>query len=116
MPRSTIVSPDIGPISPSESDARPQGPQTSRRRVGLYAAALAVVTILGINLPFFLRMPLWCDVHYYDYIARKFSNGQALYRDVFDNNLPGIVWVQAGVRALVGWSPEAIRGVDFAII
>ena len=39
-------------------------------------------------------------------------HGGVLYRDVFDNNLPGIVWIQAGVRWLVGWRSETLHAVD----
>jgi hypothetical protein len=79
-------------------------------------AGLALAGLVAVNLPMFLRMPLWNDVHHYDLCAHDLLAGRALYRDVFDNNLPGIVWLQAVCRSLIGWSPEAIRAVDFVLL
>jgi hypothetical protein len=73
-------------------------------------AALAVVLTAG--LPIFLSMPVWFDTYHYDICIRTWQRGGVLYRDVFDNNLPGIIWLQAGVRLLVGWRTDAIRLVD----
>src|SRR5262249_44993775 len=64
----------------------------------------------------FLCMPLWNDVNHYDLCARTLLRGGVLYRDVFDNNLPGIIWMQAAVRAALGWRPEALRLPGFGIM
>ena len=42
-------------------------------------------------------------------------SGGVLYRDVFETNLPGIVWIHAAIRTLAGWSSEAMRLVDVAV-
>jgi hypothetical protein len=81
----------------------------------VWLASLVLAAVVAVNLPLFLRMPLWNDVHYYDLCAHHLLAGHALYRDVFDNNLPGIVWLQAVLRSLLGWSPEAICAADFAM-
>lgn len=75
-------------------------------------AAFAV----AVALPSFLCAPLWADVTLYDLAARAVLRGGTHYRDVFDTNLPGMVWAHVAVRTLFGWSNEAIRAVDFAIV
>jgi hypothetical protein len=61
-------------------------------------------------------MPLWADVTLYDLAARNVLRGGVAYRDVFDTNLPGMVWLHVAARSLVGWSPGALRLVDLAIV
>jgi hypothetical protein len=61
-------------------------------------------------------MPLWWDVVHYDVLARAVLRGAALYRDADDNNLPGMPWMQAAVRAVVGWRPEMLRLADLTIL
>ena len=77
---------------------------------------LVAVPALVAGLPLFLRMPPWCDLTLYDVAARNLLAGGVHYRDVFDTNLPGFVWLLAGVRAVFGWSTEAVRLVDLAIV
>ncbi|WP_339732535.1 hypothetical protein [uncultured Gimesia sp.] len=60
-------------------------------------------------------MPLATDVVFYDLQAQMVLNGGTLYRDMFETNLPGIVWVHMLVRSLVGMSSDAIRAVDLVI-
>src|SRR3954471_18319441 len=68
------------------------------------------------GLPLFLRMPPWADLTLYDVAARNLLTGGVLYRDVFDTNLPGFVWALAAVRAVFGWSYEAVRAVDLLVV
>ena len=75
---------------------------------------LALLLILG--LPLFLCMPLWCDVTLYDVAARNVMDGGVHYRDVFDTNMPGVVWVHVLVRSLAGWSTEAMRLFDAGVV
>jgi hypothetical protein len=75
-----------------------------------------LVSLLAVCLPLFLRMPLWADVTLYDLAARNVLSGGIHYRDVFDTNLPGVVWVHAAVRSLLGWRSEAIRLLDFGMV
>ena len=81
---------------------------------GLAWFCLLGLVILG--LPLTLCMPLWCDVTLYDVAARNVLEGGVHYRDVFDTNLPGMVWIQAGVRGLFGWSFEALRITEAVVL
>src|SRR5947209_11592665 len=81
-------------------------------RLGWAVATAALVA----GVPVFLRTPPWCDVTLYDVAARNLLRGGVLYRDVFDTNLPGFVWALAAVRAVLGWSYEALWTVDLAIV
>ncbi|MCE9568319.1 MAG: hypothetical protein K8U57_40480 [Planctomycetes bacterium] len=84
------------------------------RSVWLPRIITAVVLFAG--LPIYLRMPLWCDLSLYDLAARNILTGGVHYRDVFDTNLPGFVWVLAGIRAVLGYGAFSLRCVDLAIV
>jgi hypothetical protein len=77
---------------------------------------LATAVILAAGLPLFIRMPLWCDVTLYEVAARNVLQGGVHYRDVFDTNPPGFVWLMCGIFALVGHWPEALRAVDLFFV
>ena len=77
---------------------------------------LAFALLAAVGVPLFLRMPLWCDATLYDVAARNILTGGTHYKDVFDTNPPGFVWLLCGVRAALGWSPEALRAVDLLIV
>jgi hypothetical protein len=72
----------------------------------------ALVLVVVIGTPIFLCMPRNFDIYHYDICARNLLNGGVHYRDTFDNNLPGIVWLQAGIRWLIGWGSESLHAVD----
>jgi hypothetical protein len=78
-------------------------------------AWVAVLLLMLVGLPLFVCMPLWADTTLYDLAARNLLDGGIHYRDIFDTNLPGMVWLHAGIRALVGWRSEALRAVDFLV-
>ena len=73
------------------------------------------VVALAIGLPIY-RAPLWCDLTLYDIAARNLLWGGTLYRDVFDTNLPGFVWILSGIRWAFGFSTIALRCVDLAVV
>jgi hypothetical protein len=73
---------------------------------------LVTTVLLAVGVPTFLRMPVWCDITLYDLAARNLLRGGVHYRDLFDTNTPGYVWLLTVVRSLVGWSSEALRSVD----
>jgi hypothetical protein len=77
---------------------------------------LALLGVLAIGVPLFLAMPLWVDTTYHDLSARNILRGGVHYRDVFETNLPGMVWLHAVVRPIVGWTSEAIRAVDLGVL
>jgi hypothetical protein len=82
----------------------------------VFVAWVALGVLLLVNVPLLVCMPLWPDVSLYDVCARNLLDGGVPYRDAFDNNLPGIVWLHALIRWLLGWSSEAIRLVDLLIV
>src|SRR5262249_53479303 len=97
---------------------RPRRPElrnaVSRLRQILPFIALAAV--LAIGVPLFLRTPVWVDVTYHDLSSWNVLHGGVHYRDVFETNLPGMVWLHCLVRPIVGWSHEAIRIVDLFVV
>jgi hypothetical protein len=84
------------------------------RSVWLPRVVTGIVLLVG--LPLFLRMPLWCDVTLYDVAAANLLDGGVHYRDVFDTNLPGFVWLLTGIRAMFGFGAFPLRCVDLAIV
>lgn len=86
------------------------------RSVSAVAAWLVLAATLVIGVPLFLRMPLWVDATYHDLSARNILWGGVHYRDIFETNLPGMVWLHALVRTLLGWTSEALRAVDLAVV
>jgi hypothetical protein len=76
--------------------------------------ALAVLLIAG--LPLFFCMAPWLDVTLYDIAARTVLRGGVPYRDIFDTNLPGPLWVHMLVRSTLGYRSEVLRIVDAGIV
>jgi hypothetical protein len=97
------------------SISQPVATPTFRLRAGRLAAPFLLV-VFAINLPVFLRMGLDSDVCMYDLCARGIERGQVHYRDQLETNFPGIVWIHLAVRALTGWSSEALRAFDLLLI
>ena len=87
-------------------------PRTLRSRI----PDLLLVAYLAAMLPLFVRMPLWVDATFYDVAARNILCGGTHYRDVFDTNLPGMIWMQAAVRGLFGFSSEVLRIADLVVL
>ena len=112
------VSPSPSQICDPEPTAAPAPKAVSTDRAAREARMLALLSwtvlagVLLAGVPIFLCMPVWFDTYHYDICGRTLLQGGVLYRDVFDNNLPGIIWLQTGVRLLVGWRTDAIRLVD----
>src|SRR3954464_14087273 len=84
------------------------------RSVRLPQAVTAVALVVG--LPLFLRMPPWCDITLYQMAARNILHGGTHYKDVFDTNLPGFVWVLTVIQWVFGESVVAIRAADLLIV
>ena len=80
------------------------------------AAWLVAGAALVAGVPLFLAMPPWCDVTLYQMAARNVLNGGVHYRDIFDTNLPGFVWLMAGLRVVFGDNIAALRAVDLVVI
>ena len=75
-----------------------------------------LLLVLVVGLPLFLSLPLWTDVVHYDICARRLFRGGAMYRDVIDNNLPGMIWAQTVIGALFGWRVQTLRIMDLGIL
>ncbi len=86
----------------------------SRVNEGLAWLLLQIILILFI--PLFLRAPLTPDAGFYDLCARSVLRGGVHYREVFDSNLPGIVWIHLLIRSLFGWSSEVLRLADLLVV
>lgn len=101
------------PAGPAPDPAEP------RRRLPWRSAALgwlAAAALLAAGVPLLLRMPVWCDVTLYQLAARAVLSGGTHYKDVFDTNPPGFVWLMCGVISLSGYSSEALRTIDLLIV
>lgn len=77
---------------------------------------VAVGFALLVGLPLYLRMPVWCDITLYEVAARNLLEGGTHYRDVFDTNLPGFVWLLTGIRWLAGPAPIVVRLADGLVV
>ena len=97
-------------LQPPKPIPSPTSTLPARRawRAGAVALRLVHLVCLGalllLALPLFVAMPLWCDVTLYDVAAWNVLHGGTHYRDVFDTNMPGVVWIHVAVRGLLGWS------------
>ncbi len=77
---------------------------------------LAALIALIAGLPLYLQSPLWCDITLYDLAAQNLLHGGTHYRDLFDTNLPGFVWILTALRWLFGPSPIVVRVADLAVV
>jgi hypothetical protein len=100
------------PRLPFRPSSRPAG----GHRVSSFLPWAVLLLLLIMGLPLFICRQTWIDAIHYDLCARKLLHGGAMYRDIFDNNLPGMIWAQTAVRALLGWRMEMLRVVDLGVI
>jgi hypothetical protein len=61
-------------------------------------------------------MAAWGDTTLFDLAARSLLRRGSCYHDVFLHGPPGMVWVQLGVRSVVGWSSVALRSADLVFL
>jgi len=61
-------------------------------------------------------MPLWCDPTLHAVAAQTVASGGAHYRDVFETNPPGFMWLLYGVRGVLGTSSDALRLADLLLV
>ncbi len=85
-------------------------------RVYRWGGWLVAGAFLALGVPLFLRMPLWSDATLYAVAARTVFAGGVHYRDVFDTNPPGFVWMLGAVRGALGTSDFALRAADLLIV
>lgn len=79
-----------------------------RARIALVVAAALAFVLLRIP---FLSVPLERDEGEYAYIAWRLLEGEAPYREAFDQKPPGVFFAYALAFVLFGESTEAIRGM-----
>jgi hypothetical protein len=72
--------------------------------------------LLLIGVPLFVAMPPWTDVTLYQLAARNILKGGVHYRDIFDTNLPGFVWIITALEAAFGSHYRAWNAVDLCVI
>ncbi|MBL8812104.1 MAG: hypothetical protein JNM43_18205 [Planctomycetaceae bacterium] len=77
---------------------------------------LCLLLLVLSQVPLFLQLTLTPDTVLYDLQARLLLQGGILYRDIVEPNLPGIVWIHAGLRSLFGWSPLVLRIFDLGVV
>jgi hypothetical protein len=61
-------------------------------------------------------MPFDTDVYLWDLFARCVLDGGVPYRDLMENNFPGMLWAHLAARSLFGWRPEVLRAADAAVV
>jgi hypothetical protein len=77
---------------------------------------LLTLVALAVGLPMFLRSPPWCDITLHQLSARNIATGGTLYRDLFDTNPPGYVWLLTVLHRLCGPNVFVLRLVDLSIV
>lgn len=87
-----------------------------RHRASWWAAVAALALLVLVNVPLFVCMPLDTDATFYDVCARSLFRHGVEYRDAMEHGLPGMTWLQSGVRFLVGWRSESLRLVDLLVV
>lgn len=84
------------------------------QRIRIFQFLLLLLVISQV--PLFLQLTLTPDTVLYDLQARLILEDGVLYRDIVEPNLPGVVWVHAGLRFLFGWSPLVLRVFDLGVV
>ncbi|MFP6614750.1 MAG: hypothetical protein VB835_20745 [Pirellulales bacterium] len=102
-------------MTQSPDDNLAVGQHRFKLRPTATAGWIVLALLIATNAPLFVCMPITDDVALYDLQARTLMDGGVLYRDVFEPNLPGVVWIHAGIRTVLGDGVEAIRIADMLI-
>lgn len=84
-------------------------------RVRIFHGSLFLLLLLS-QVPIFIQQALTPDTVLYDLQAKCLLNGGVLYRDILEPNLPGIVWIHAIVRSVIGWSSPAFLMFDLLVV
>lgn len=79
-------------------------------------AWFTLAVLLALAVPLHLCMPIWCDGQMFDVCARVLLRGQLFHREVFYFTPPGMIFAQAGIRSVLGWSSEALRLADLLLV
>ena len=79
-------------------------------KASIYKIGIALMLVVVVIS--YLRWPLWPDHCLYMYMANLWRDGYLPYRDVFDQNWLGIVWMSQVIGKTFGQSPFAMRLFD----
>src|SRR5579883_2883244 len=99
---------------PAVREAAPAAARRSAFPPLVFAPLLAA--LLVTHLPAFVCMPFDTDVCLWDLFARSVLDGGVPYRDLMENNFPGMLWAHLAVRSVFGWRPEVLRAADAAVV
>jgi hypothetical protein len=84
----------------------------STRVLRVAALYLVVLLVVTVSVLAYLRWPLWPDHSFFLYAGRCWDKGLLPYRDVFDQNWPGTIWISQLITRLTGPSPLGVRIFD----
>jgi hypothetical protein len=84
-------------------------------RLSIFLWSLLLLLLVS-QFPIFVQQTLTPDTVLYDLQARCLLNGGVLYRDILEPNLPGIVWIHAIVRSVIGRSSPGFLTFDVLIV
>ena len=71
-----------------------------------------IVLGLGLIALSYLRWPLWPDHSLFLYAGNLWFNGSLPYKDIFDLNWPGTIWIAQINCAIFGDTPGSVRLFD----
>jgi hypothetical protein len=102
----------LKPFSAAEMRAAPTYLERSFQPAALIVGGILLCALLVAWLPLFVCMPPWVDNTWYDLCARSMLKGEIVYQKIFWHGLPGMLWLQTGIRALFGWRSEILHAAD----
>jgi hypothetical protein len=85
-----------------------RAPEARRRAAERALVAAAALAFVALRVPY-VAVPLERDEGNYAYVAWRMLEGEAPYRDVFDQKPPGIYAVYAALIAAGAFSPAALH-------
>lgn len=91
-------------------------PAEDRWTPSALAAVFVLLLAVVIGTPIYVRMPPWPDLTLYQEAAANLLAGGVHYRDVFDTNLPGFVWIVTAIRAVFGGGSTPARAIDLVVV
>jgi len=91
-------------------------PRPQSHLIAAWMVAATCVILILVELPLTLRRPLTADCTLWDLQWRNFVRGGVPYRDIFETNPPGTLWIHGLARTCLGTSSEAMRWIDLLLV
>ena len=118
-PSAGTLFPDVSTLGFSLRLRQPGSPMSLQKKTeasghSILPAVLCVGWLI-YALPLFVCMPLTSDTVLYDMQAATVLAGGVAYRDIFETNLPGAIWIHMALRKLGADTSVAIRAVDAGV-